>query len=135
MKKQSEGRLKKIERIQGDIIRVMTNPEFDGATQKQLAKAVGITPQTLKKYLTPEVWAEVKQRRLHIVHAAVGDVDRAVLAKALQGNLTAARLIYKRWDKLQEELKTDKKMPTTLEEIDGELEQLRTEVALLEKEG
>ncbi|MFZ2620552.1 MAG: hypothetical protein WAX89_06720, partial [Alphaproteobacteria bacterium] len=100
--------------IKERVMQAMTNPMMEGHTQADVAAEVGIHPRTLHNYLTPEVCEEIRQRRLLVMSDAMGAVDRAVLAKALKGDMTAAKLIYTRWEQ-EKALEKDAFVPRSVE--------------------
>lgn len=104
------------------IVEVLANPLNDGKSQLALAKLARVSGRTLREYTTPELRADVAalRQRWLTPHALI-DVDRAMLAKAREGNVAAARLIYLRLasvDKGSDEL-------PTLEELEAELLELK----------
>jgi predicted transcriptional regulator len=119
-------------RLRERIVETMSNPLFDGATQKEIAAELGISIRTLQNYLTEHLWAEVKERRLHIVNNVVGLLDKALLKKALKGDVAAAKVLYDRWDKLKKRQKADP--PLSLNELNAQIAELRAEIAALEAE-
>ena len=80
------------------IVSVMTTPGYDGLKQMDIAKKCRLSITTIRNYLTEDVWAEIRRRRLQIMGETLSMVDKAVLTKALGGDLAAAKLIYSRWD-------------------------------------
>ena len=84
------------------ILDVMTDPANDGKTQKEIAALVNVHQRTLRSYLTEELWADIQKLRLDILAKQLERVDQAVYAKAVQGDMTAARLIYGRWRDMSE---------------------------------
>ena len=121
--------------LRARIVDVMTQPAFDGASQKQIADAVGIHPKTLRNYLTEELWEQIKTKRLEVVTRTldqqVAAIDRAILDKALNGDLQAAKLVYARWDMLRAE--RGENTPASLNEIEAELKRLEDEISALER--
>lgn len=124
------------------IIEVMTNPATDGYTQKALAKKAGVSPRTLSRYLTDELWAEVEMRRLGVMSDILESVDKAVLAKAMKGDMTAAKIIYSRWEqkRLLEKESVFENVSgkavvgeQTLEELNDEINKLERQIESVEK--
>lgn len=116
------------------VLDVMTHPENDGASQEKLAQQANVSTRTLRNYLTPETWEDIRKLRLRVVKDALNIVDQAMYAKAIKGDTTAARLIYSRWEDMREaaeDLPTD--LPKTLEEIEQELSNLKHQINELEK--
>ena len=124
------------ENIRQRVVEVMTKPENDGLSQIELAQKADVTARTLRNYLTPELWEEVRKLRLTVVKDALAVVDQAMYAKAIKGDTTAARLLYTRWEEMKnsaEELETE--LPQTLAELNQELAELQKQIHDLEKTG
>ena len=86
--------------ILSKIYAVMVRPETDEMHYTVLAREMGIGRKTLSDYLTEEVWDEIRRRRsAKIEDTDILALDKAIYARALGGDLAAARLIYARWDK------------------------------------
>lgn len=92
--------------IRNRLVELLTDPDYDGMTQVALAAEAGIGERTLRNYLTPELWEEVRQLRLQIMFRSLALVDRAIFYKATQGDIHAAKLIYTRWDDIKSILPT-----------------------------
>lgn len=120
------------------ILDIMTNPENNGKTQKEIAKLVGVTTRTLQNYLTDQLWQEIHKLRLDVVNRQISLVDKAVYAKAIQGDMTAARLIYGRWKEVtttdQQETDQPEINEEELKEADDEIRRLRAEIRELEQQ-
>ncbi len=118
------------------IIDVMTDADYDGMTQKEVAEKVNISVRSLRNYLTDDVWGEIKTLRLDVMQRSLISIDKAIYSKAAEGDVSAAKLIYTRWEKEAEScrLANLKQAPRTLKEINAELKKLREEVYGLEKE-
>lgn len=86
------------------IIELLTNPEYDGVTQAEIATEAGISERTLRNYLTSDLWEEVRQLRLEVMYKSLALVDRAIFNKASLGDIHAAKLIYARWDNIKDVL-------------------------------
>lgn len=119
-------------RLRERIIETMSSPLFDGARQKEIAQELNISTRTLQNYLTEPLWEEIRERRLHVIHHAVGMLDKALLKKALQGDVAAAKVLYGRWDKLEKNKKATP--PPSLRELNAQIVKLRTEIAAMEAE-
>lgn len=116
------------------IIDVMTNPMHDGKSITALAKILGIHESTLRSYLTEDVWKIIEGKRLTVVFDQLDRVDSAVYAKAVEGDMAAAKLIYTRWREQQKDLEDkNKKNEEELDVLDEEVRKLRTEIATLER--
>lgn len=129
------------------IVEIMTNPMFDGSSQPVLASIARVSSRTLQNYLTEELWDEIKCKRLEVIHFSLGEVDKVVLQKAINGDISAARLLYARWDKRREEIKRAERaeklaqsgeiegedIPITLEELDEQIEMIQKEIDKLEE--
>ncbi len=110
--------------LRNEIIKVMTNPAFDGCTQKEIASIVGVHPRTIRDYLTPELWDEIKTQRLAVVGNELDLIDKAVYRRAAEGDIQAAKLLYSRWEALQREKGLDNTQALTPQELDAEIEDL-----------
>lgn len=107
--------------IRRRVLDVLGNIAHDRLTQEAKAKIVGVSSRTLRDYLTPEMEAEIKRVR----HGCVTEqdllsVDRAMLERAREGSVAAARLLYMRVAKAPEL----HELPS-LEEIERELQELK----------
>ncbi|MEC8466735.1 MAG: hypothetical protein VXY83_00105 [Pseudomonadota bacterium] len=118
-------------RLKEKIVDILCTPEHEGKTQKALAQLVGISARTLQNYLTPEVMNEVRKGRLLVMGQSLQLIDRAVYRKALDGDMTAARIIYNRWDQLRDSEKPAEQHPLT-EKEEQELQRLEKQVQELE---
>lgn len=113
-------------KIKQELITILTNPEYDGLSQKEIAEKVGVCRETVYRYLTAEFWAEVRRLRLEVISKSLAMVDRALFEKAAKGDVQAAKLIYSRWD-------------TEVEQIEKflsyeQLERLNEEIADVQKQ-
>ena len=117
--------------IRTRLVEALTDPDHDGATQAQIAAAVGIAVRTLRNYLTPDLWEEVRQLRLEVMYRSLSLVDRAVFAKAMGGDIAAAKLIYSRWDAVRSQLPTTENI-TTEAELDAAITTLQERINHLE---
>lgn len=88
-----------------NIIDIMTTVENDGLTKAQIAQKADISISTLNNYLTSQTWQDIRKLRLAIVSETLAKVDQAIFAKAINGDLAAAKLVYSRWDEQQENIK------------------------------
>ncbi len=115
--------------LRAQVIEVMTDPQNDGLSQKELSEKVGVSTRTFYNYLTPEVWEEIRKRRMDIVCQALKEVDQAILDKAKQGDVSAAKLVYSRWQEqqerqqlVQEKMQREQELPQSLADVEAELE-------------
>lgn len=115
-------------KVRNTIIKIMTNPAYEGMPQSQIAALVGIHVRTLRDYLTEELWDEIKSRRLEVVGTELDIIDKAIYRKAAQGDIQAAKLIYARWDRQRQQQETDPTQDMTLEELDAEIKRLQREL-------
>ena len=115
------------------LIVLLSTPEHEGKTQKQIAHLLNVSTRTVQNYLTKEIWKEVHKRRLEVINHSIRLVDQAVYAKALKGDMTAARILYNRWDQVKnmEEVKNAHK---TYEEDEMEIKRLEKQIQELENE-
>jgi transcriptional regulator with XRE-family HTH domain len=112
------------------IIELLTDPENDGLSQAEIAQKAGVSERTVRNYLIPEVWEDIRQRRIEVMAKSLSMVDRAIFAKAISGDISAAKLIYARWDVFQKlNADTDEINPA---EIDLEIQRLTKEIQQLE---
>ena len=114
------------------IIDVMTNPENDGLTQKEVATLVGIGVCTLRDYLTLHVWQEIKYKRLNVIKEQLCRVDDAVFIKAIRGDIAAAKLIYARWQELHHQQSNTDVLLTNLDTLNSEITKLNKEISRYE---
>lgn len=112
------------------IIEIMTSVENDGLTKKQIAEKCNISVSTLNNYLTQQTWSDIRKLRLAIVTQTLAKVDQAIFAKAINGDISAAKLVYSRWDAQQEDIKelTDNDQTKTLEQIEDEIKQIKEQI-------
>lgn len=104
------------------VVEVLADGRFEGVRQEDLAKRLGMGARTFRDYLTPEVWAEVEARRVRAESPTLADVDRAMLVKASEGNVAAARLVYARLAGMEPQ----EALPS-LEELEEAVRKLRQE--------
>lgn len=104
------------------IVEILSNPHYDEMTQPKLAAHLGIGERTLRDYLTPEVWEDIRKQRMHLMHQSLALVDRAIFNKACQGDIQAAKFIYGRWDVVKDHLPTFN-TPQELDEAIASVEQ------------
>ncbi|MFT7434154.1 MAG: putative transcriptional regulator [Alphaproteobacteria bacterium] len=67
------------------MVDILSNPEHEGKTQKEIAVLMNITAKTVQNYLTAHFWQEIHERRLAVISESLTLVDRAVFAKAIKG--------------------------------------------------
>ena len=113
------------------IIELLTNPEYDGVTQAEIATEAGISERTLRNYLTSDLWEEVRQLRLQVMYKSLALVDRAIFNKASHGDIHAAKLIYARWDSIKDVLPAGHDIHN-LTELDSAIEGLEQRINDLE---
>ena len=113
------------------IIKVMTSIENDGLSKKQIAEKCNIAISTLNNYLTSDTWTDIRKLRLAIVTETLAKIDQAIFAKAINGDLAAAKLVYSRWDTEQDkvqELETSNDKTKTIEQIEDEITQIKQQI-------
>lgn len=113
------------------IIKVMTSIENDGLSKKQIAEKCNIAISTLNNYLTSDTWTDIRKLRLAIVTETLAKIDQAIFAKAINGDLAAAKLVYSRWDTEQDkvqELETSNDKTKTIEQIEDEIRQIKQQI-------
>jgi hypothetical protein len=112
-------------RLRERVVALVSDPASDLMDDAQLAAKVGVDEETLKALLTEEVVAEAMERRVGEVAAAeLIEVDRAMLARAREGHVGAARLLYARVTARAEARGEDEPLPT-LEELEEELVRMK----------
>lgn len=112
------------------IIEVMTDIKHDGENKKKIAELCNISLSTLNNYLTTQTWQDIRKLRLAIVSETLSKVDQAIFAKAINGDITAAKLVYSRWDAEQDKIKELEQDDNekTIEQIDNEIETIKEQI-------
>lgn len=123
-------------KIRNSLIDILSDPEHEGKSQIKIAKLLKVTPKTVQNYLTHETWKEIHERRLEVISISLNLVDRAVFAKAIKGDITAAKLLYNRWDELKSynALQSSNNQENDTLEAE-EIERLKKDIQELEYEG
>lgn len=113
------------------VIDIMTRPENDGLSKKDLAQMCKISLSTLNNYLTTETWQDIRKLRLAVVSETLAKVDQAIFAKAIDGDITAAKLVYSRWDAEQDKIKelAEENNNQTIEQIDDEIKAIKEQIS------
>jgi len=117
--------------IRNRLIDILINPMNDGFTQQEVADMAKVSLKTVWRYLTPEVWESIRKLRLDVLSRSLAQVDRAIFAKAVQGDLAAAKLIYNRWDESKEGVQLNNL--ETVGDVDEEIRKLRSEIKQYER--
>jgi len=117
--------------IRNRLIDILINPMNDGFTQQEVADMAKVSLKTVWRYLTPEVWETIRKLRLDVLSRSLAQVDRAIFAKAVQGDLAAAKLIYNRWDESKEGVQLNNL--ETVGDVDEEIRKLRSEIKQYER--
>lgn len=117
-------------KVRSKIIEIMTTVENDGLSKKQIAENTKISVSTLNNYLTSQTWQDIRKLRLSIVTETLAQIDQAIFAKAINGDLAAAKLVYSRWDEQQDKLKELKSNDEikTIEQIEGEINAIKKQI-------
>ena len=113
------------------IINAMTLVENDGLSKKQIAQKCDISVSTLNNYLTTETWQDIRKLRLSIVTETLSRIDQAIFAKAINGDLAAAKLVYSRWDTEQDKVKDleeNNDQSKTIEQIEDEIKAIKQQI-------
>jgi hypothetical protein len=106
------------------VVRIVADPASDVLSDAVLAGKLGIEEDVLKDMLTDEVVAEAMARRVRDIESSeLAEVDRAMLARAREGHVGAARLLYARVAS-KAESEGDDGLPS-LEELEAELKAAR----------
>ena len=113
------------------LIDFLANPENDAFTLQDIAKEIGAHPCTVSNYLTPETWDEIRRVRQMALSQSLAKVDRAVFAKAANGDISAAKLIYSRWDEIN---KSEQETQLNWDELEHELAAIQQQIAQLVRE-
>lgn len=116
--------------IRSKIIEVMTTVENDGLAKKEIADKANIALSTLNNYLTSQTWQDIRKLRLAIVTETLAKVDQAIFAKAINGDLAAAKLVYSRWDEQQDKVKEleNNDQTKTIEQIEDEIKNIKKQI-------
>lgn len=113
------------------IINTMTLIENDGLTKKEIAEVCKISLTTLNNYLTAETWADIRKLRLAVVTETLAKIDQAIFAKAINGDLAAAKLVYSRWDDSQDKVKQlddNNDKTKSIEQIEDEIKAIKQQI-------
>lgn len=113
------------------IINTMTLIENDGLTKKEIAETCKISLTTLNNYLTAETWADIRKLRLAVVTETLAKIDQAIFAKAINGDLAAAKLVYSRWDDSQDKVKQlddNNDKTKSIEQIEDEIKAIKQQI-------
>lgn len=113
------------------IINTMTCIENDGLTKKDISQKCKISLTTLNNYLTTETWADIRKLRLAIVTETLAKIDQAIFAKAINGDLAAAKLVYSRWDDSQDKIKQldeNNNQTKSIEQIEDEIKAIKQQI-------
>jgi hypothetical protein len=79
------------------IVETLADAEMGRWKRARQAKALGISVYTLRMYLVPSVLADIEARwRRPFDVLALENLDKAMLEKALNGNIAAAKVMYTR---------------------------------------
>jgi transcriptional regulator with XRE-family HTH domain len=109
----------------------MTLIENDGLTKKEIAETCKISLTTLNNYLTAETWADIRKLRLAVVTETLAKIDQAIFAKAINGDLAAAKLVYSRWDDSQDKVKQlddNNDKTKSIEQIEDEIKAIKQQI-------
>lgn len=109
--------------IRQRIIDVLSDPASDRLSLKELAAKAGVSRRTFSAYRVDELLDEVAKRRTQISGEDLLAVERALLTKAKDGDVSAAKLLYARVAQREGKHIPDDDM--TLEEIEAELQRLK----------
>ena len=113
------------------IINTMTLIENDGLTKKEIAQSCNISVSSLNNYLTAETWADIRKLRLAVVTETLAKIDQAIFAKAINGDLAAAKLVYSRWDDSQDKVKQlddNNDKTKSIEQIEDEIKAIKQQI-------
>jgi hypothetical protein len=82
------------------IVATLADPENATKSNAAIARLLGLGERTLYRYLCPSTWALVKehQERHYIPGKPTVEVHRAIIDKAIGGNIQAQRLFCQRFE-------------------------------------
>lgn len=84
-------------RLRERVLLALSDPASDTLSDEALADKLGVDEGELAALLTDEVMAEAMARRVAVVEdVELAEVDRAMLQRAREGHVGAARLLYAR---------------------------------------
>lgn len=116
-------------KTRSNIINIMTIVENDGLNQKEIATKANISISTLSNYLTNETWEDIRKLRLSAVSQELVKIDKAILTKAIKGDLASAKFVYSRWDEQQDALENLGDDETkTMEQIENEIAEIKKQI-------
>ena len=102
------------------LVRTIADPASDVLSDAALAAKLGVQEDALQAMLSEDVVAEAMARRVREIESSeLAEVDRAMLARAREGHVGAARLLYARVAARAEDAGEDG-LPS-LEELEAEL--------------
>jgi len=95
------------------ILEYLSNPDNDIPTRTDLASAIGLKRATLYQNFTPDELTELEGEALAMRRERyaplISKVDKAVLARAADGDPNAAKLAYQRFEGWSEKQRLDVK--------------------------
>lgn len=113
-------------RLRERVVNLVSDPASDMMDDAAMAAKLGIGEEMLRALLTDEVVAEAMERRVgEVAPSELVEVDRAMLARAREGHVGAARLLYARVSG-RGEAREEEPLPT-LEELEAELVRMKQE--------
>lgn len=119
-----DGRFVAERRVRERLVEVLSDPASDALSEVGLADRLGIKVEVLDGVLDEAVVREAMVRRsAEVKPEELVEVDRAMLMRAKEGNVGAARLIYMRM--AARSAGVDEADMPSLEELEAELAVLR----------
>lgn len=111
-------------RLWDRLVRLVADPGSDLLSDAALAQKLGVDEDVLQGLLSDELVAEAMARRVREIEPGeLAEVDRAMLARAREGHVGAARLLYARVAS-RDDGEGDDGLPS-LEELEAELKAAR----------
>lgn len=115
-------------RLRERIVRVLSDPANDVLDYPALAVKLKIKVESLESYLTADVFADARALRCKEVDADdLKEIDHAMLLRAREGHVLAARTIYERVRERGAGGDMLDAVAPTLDDMEAELKKLREE--------
>ena len=119
-----DGRFVAGRRVRERLVEVLSDPASDALDDAGLARRLGVGEDIVNGLLDEAVVREAMAKRVAVIAPDdLAEVDRAMLMRAKEGHVGAARLLYARMEARRGGME-EGEMPT-LAELEAELEVLR----------
>lgn len=89
-------RVSRLAGLAGRVMALMGSQEGRFLSVKMVAERLGVDRTSVYRVMTPERWADVEARKAALGGEGLAGVDAAMMAKAQNGDVAAARLVYMR---------------------------------------